>query len=130
MISSVDSSLHRGAVNEGLAQAGLLNHLRIILNAPRTPPLLRLTTSTVTAGSFFRQLAFEGNIFILGCRFSCSKEVNIGNMNRHFRKERDSLQQADTSANQYFSPFGSVLSNLSSLNLCYRHSRGKIQPPT
>ena len=47
-----------------------------------------------------------------------------------YKKERDYLQQADISLAQYFSSFGSILSKLSSLSLCYSHSCGKGQPPT
>ena len=44
MMFWVEFPLHRCDVNEGFAQASLLNRIRTSLIAPRTPPFLHSTT--------------------------------------------------------------------------------------
>ena len=76
------------------------------------------TSSSATAETFFRKLLSEGNLSTLGCHCPRSKEVSIGTLSCHARKEFDSLQQE-------FSFLSSVCNHLSLLSWCRSHSCGQ-----
>lgn len=111
--------LLRSTVKEGLAQASLLNCPCSILNVPGNSTFfLCSASSSATTDSFSRQLLSEGNLSTLGCHCSRPKEVSIGALTCHDRKEFESLQQD-------FSFIGSVFNNLSHLSWCRSHCCGQ-----